>query len=73
MPVCRYAICLEPDCMSLVIPEYESDNRKAFLELTRNWFLECPVCQYSFVIADSELKTNEISLVRIRQTYPDNP
>jgi hypothetical protein len=54
--------------MSLVIPEYEPDNRNAFLELTRNWFLECPVCQYIFVIADSELKTNEISLVRIRHT-----
>jgi hypothetical protein len=59
--------------MSLVITEYEPDNRNVFLELTRNWFQECPVCQYIFVIADSELKTNEISLVRIRHTYPDNP
>jgi hypothetical protein len=44
-----------------------------FLELSLKWYLECPVCQYSFVIADSELKTDEFSLVRIRQTYPDKP
>jgi hypothetical protein len=59
--------------MGLVIPAYESDSRKMFLELSRNWYLECPVCQHNFVIADSELKTDEISHVRIRQTYPDKP
>jgi hypothetical protein len=57
--------------MGFVIPAYEPDGRKMFLELSRKWYLECPVCQYSFVIADSELKTDEFSLVRIRQTYPD--
>ncbi len=59
--------------MGLVIPAFEPDSRKMFLELTRNWYLECPVCERSFVIADSELKTNEISFVRIHQTYPDKP
>jgi hypothetical protein len=73
MPVCRYAICPVPNCMGLVIPAYEPASRKAFLELTRNWYLECPACQQSFVIPDSELKTDEISFARIRQTYPDKP
>ena len=58
--VCRYAICLVPNWMGLVIRAYESDSRKMFLELSRKWHLECPVCQHSFVIADSELKTDEI-------------
>jgi len=73
MPVCRYAMCPVPNCMGLVIPAYEPDSRKMFLELSRRWYLECPVCQHSFVIADSELKIDEISFVRIRQTYPDKP
>jgi hypothetical protein len=73
MPVCHYAICPVPNCMGLVIPGYEPDGRKMFLELSRRWYLECPVCHQSFVIADSELKIDEISLVRIRQTYPDKP
>ena len=59
--------------MGLVIPAFEPDIRKMFLELSRRWYLECPVCQHSFVIADSELKIDEISFVRIRQTYPDKP
>jgi hypothetical protein len=59
--------------MGLVIPAFEADSRKMFHEWSRNWYLECPVCQHYFVIADSELKTDEISFVRIRQTYPDKP
>jgi hypothetical protein len=59
--------------MGLVIPAYEPDSRKLFLKLSRNWYLESPVCQYSFVIAYSDLKADEISIVRIRQTYPDKP
>jgi hypothetical protein len=59
--------------MGLVIPAYEPDGKKMFLELSRRWYLECPVCHDSFVIADSELKIDEISLVRIRQTYPGKP
>ena len=73
MPVCRYVICPVPNCMGLVIPAYEPDSRKMFLELSRKWYLECPACHGNFVIADSELKTDEISFVRIRQTYPDKP
>ena len=73
MPVCRYAICPVPNCMGLVIPAYEADSRKMFHEWSRIWYLECPVCQHYFVIADSELKTDEISFARIRQTYPDKP
>jgi hypothetical protein len=73
MPVCRYAICPVPDCMGLVIPAYEPDGRKMFLELSRKWYLQCPICEHSFVVADSELKIDEISFVRIRQTYPDKP
>jgi hypothetical protein len=73
MPVCRYAICPVPNCMGLVIPAYEPGSRKMFLELSRKWYLECPVCQNSFVIADSELKTDEISFPRILQTYPNKP
>jgi hypothetical protein len=56
--------------MGLVIPAYEADGSKLFLELSRKWYLECPVCHDSFVIADSELKTDEISFVRLCQTYP---
>jgi hypothetical protein len=73
MPVCCYAICPVPNCMGLVIPAYEPDSGKMFLELSRKWYLECPVCQHSFVIAGSELKTDEILILRIRQTYPDKP
>jgi len=73
LPVCRYAICPVPNCMGLVIPAYEPDSGKMFLELPRKWYLECPDCQHSFVIADLELKTDEISILRLRQTYPDKP
>jgi hypothetical protein len=73
MTVCRYAVCPVPNCMGLVIPAYEPDSRKMFLELSRRWYLECPACHGNFVIADSELKTDEISFTRIRQTYPDKP
>jgi hypothetical protein len=73
MPVCRYAICPVPDCMGLVIPAFANADKKMFLELSRKWYLECPACQQNFVIADSDLKTNEISFERIRQTYPDKP
>ena len=59
--------------MGLVIPAYEPDIRKRFLELSRKWYLQCSICQHNFVIADSELKTDEISSVRIRQTYPNKP
>jgi hypothetical protein len=59
--------------MGLVIPAFEPDGRKMFLELSHTWYLECPVCQCSFVIAASELKVDEISFERIRQTYPDKP
>jgi hypothetical protein len=31
------------------------------------------ICRGGFVIGDSELKTGEMSFVRIRQTYPDKP
>ena len=73
MPVCRYTMCPKPDCMGLVIPAFEPNSRKMFLERSRKWYLECPVCRESFVIVDSELKTDEISFQRIRQTYPDKP
>jgi hypothetical protein len=59
--------------MGLVIPAYEPDSRKMLHELSHKWYLQCPVCQHDFVITDSELKTDEISFVRIRQTYPDKP
>jgi hypothetical protein len=68
MPVCRYAICPVPDCMGLVIPAFEQESRKMFLELSRKWYLQCPVCQHHFLIADFKLKSDEISFVRIRQT-----
>jgi hypothetical protein len=71
MPVCRYAICPVANCIGLVIPDYEPKGRKLFLEVLRKWYLECPVCQWSFVIADSELKAEEISIQRIRQIYPE--
>jgi len=73
MPVCRYAICPVPNCLGLVIPAYEPTTRRMFLERSRKWYLECPACHVGFVIADSELKTDEISFERIRQTYPDKP
>jgi hypothetical protein len=41
--------------------------------MARKWHLQCPVCQECFVIAESELRTDEISFIRIRQTYPDKP
>jgi hypothetical protein len=73
VPVCRYAIRPVPNCMGVVIPAYEPDSRKLLLELSCKWYLECPACQHSFVIADSESKTDEISFLRIRQTNPDKP
>src|ERR1700680_4805142 len=73
MPVCRYAICPVPNCMGLVIPAYEPDRRKMFLELSRRWYLEVPAFDDNLVIADSELKMDEISSVLIGQTYPDKP
>jgi hypothetical protein len=44
MPVCCYAIYPVPNCMGLVISAYEPDSGKMFLELSRKWYLECPVC-----------------------------
>ena len=73
MPVCRYAICPKPDCLGLVIPAYQAEGTRTFLEGSRKWHLECPVCRDRFVIADSELKTDDISFGRIRQTYPGRP
>ena len=73
MPVYRYALCPAPDCLGLVIPAFEPEGRKKFLKLSSRWYLECPVCHNGFVIAESELRTEEISFLRIRQTYPDKP
>ena len=56
-----------------MIPAFEPDGRKTFHQLSRKWYLQCPVCKHHFVIADFELKSDEISFVRIRQTYPDKP
>jgi hypothetical protein len=71
MPICRYVICPVRDCMGLIIPEYEPDGRKLYLGHSEKWYLQCPVCHHNFVIPESELKTHEILLERIRQIYPD--
>ena len=69
--ICRYAVCPAEGCDGVIIPAFEADDKKLFLEQSRTWYLLCPVCQRPFKITDSQLKTQEISLNRILQVYPN--
>ena len=62
-----------PDCMGLVISAYEPNDKPIFHELSHAWYLQCPAGQHDEVSAETELRADEMSFVRICQTYPEEP
>jgi hypothetical protein len=67
--ICRYATCPAQNCHGLVIPEFEPEDRKLFVEQSHTWYLQCTVCQRPFKVHDSDLRIREISVNWIRQVY----
>lgn len=71
MPFVSYAKCPAQFCPGIVIPAKEMYAYKTFDKTSRTWNLQCSVCLHKFEIADIALKTDDFSLEKLRQLYPE--
>ena len=71
MPFVNYANCPAQFCTGIVIPAREMNARQIFDNLSRTWNLQCSVCLHKFAIAEIELKSDDFSLAKLRQIYPE--
>jgi hypothetical protein len=71
MPFVSYANCPAQFCPGSVIPAREMYVTKTFDKPSRTWNLQCSVCLHKFDIAEIELKSDDFSLEKLRQLYPD--
>jgi len=73
MPFLSYANCPAQFCPGIVIPARELNSRQLFDKPSCTWNLQCSVCLHKFAIAEIELKSDEFSLAKLRQIYPEAP
>jgi hypothetical protein len=73
MPFVSYANCPAQVCPGIVIPAREMNARQLFDKPSRTWNLQCSVCLHKFAVAEIELKSDDMSLAKLRQLYPDPP
>jgi hypothetical protein len=71
MPFVSYANCPAQFCTGIVIPAKEKNTRQMFDKPSRTWNLQCSVCLHKFVIAEIDLKSDDMSLAKLRQLYPE--
>jgi hypothetical protein len=73
MPFVTYANCPAQFCPGIVIPAREMNARQIFDKSSHIWSLQCPVCLHKFAIAEIELESDEFSLAKLGQLYPEAP
>jgi hypothetical protein len=71
MPFVSYANCPAQFCPGIVIPARELYASKTFDKPSGIWNLQCSVCLRKFSIAEIHLKSDEFSLEKLRQLYPE--
>jgi hypothetical protein len=71
MPFVSYANCPAQFSPGIVIPAREMNARQIFAKPSRTWNLQCSVCLRKFSIAEIHLKSDEFSLAKLRQLYPE--
>jgi hypothetical protein len=71
MPFVNYANCPAQFCPGIVIPAREMNARQIFDKPSGIWNLQCSVCLHKFSIAEIHLKSDEFSLAKLRQLYPE--
>ena len=71
MPFVSYANCPAQFCPGIVIPAREMNARQTFDKLSGIWILQCSICLRKFSIAEIHLKSDEFSLSKLRQLYPE--
>src|SRR6266849_2363593 len=65
-----YADCPAKFCPGIVIAAREMYASKTFDKPSRTWNLQCSVCLHKFDVAETELKSDDFSLEKLRQLYP---
>jgi hypothetical protein len=73
MPFVSYANCPAQFCTGIVVPAREINTRQIFDKPSRTWNLQCSVCLHQFAVPEIDLKTDEMSLAKLRQLYPEAP
>jgi hypothetical protein len=71
MPFVYYANCPAQFCPGIVIPAREMNARQIFDKPSGIWNLQCSICLHKFSIAEIHLKSDEFSLAKLRQLYPE--
>jgi hypothetical protein len=71
MPFVSYANCPAQFCPGIVIPAREMNARQIFDKPSGIWNLQCSVCLHKFSIAEIHLKSDEFSLAKLCQLYPE--
>ena len=71
MPFVSYANCPAQFCPGIVIPAREMNARQIFDKPSGIWNLQCSICLRKFSIAEIHLKSDEFSLAKLRQLYPE--
>jgi hypothetical protein len=71
MPFVSYANCPAQFCPGVVIPAREMNTLQLFDKPSRTWNLQYSVCLDKFSIAEIELESDDFSLAKLRQLYPE--
>jgi hypothetical protein len=71
MPFVSYANCPAQFCPGIVIPAREIGVRQIFDKPSRTWNLQCSVCLHKFAVAEIEMKSDDMSLAKLRLLYPE--